>query len=77
MITMLQDKLRGHSHFDNEAALRRIAMCEDCRVVDMFENMAENQNSNSSIRNVCQWKTRTTNYEVTSTCLFQLCAVEP
>ncbi|WP_394154110.1 4Fe-4S dicluster domain-containing protein [Vibrio maritimus] len=42
MITMLQDKLRGHSHFDNEAALRRIAMCEDCRVVDMFENMAEN-----------------------------------
>lgn len=42
MITMLQDKLRGHSHFDNEESLRRIAMCEDCRVVDVFESMAEN-----------------------------------
>ncbi|CAH0525962.1 4Fe-4S binding protein [Vibrio hippocampi] len=42
MITMLQDKLRGHSHFDSETALRRIAMCEDCRVIDVFEDMAEN-----------------------------------
>ncbi|MCG9578096.1 4Fe-4S binding protein [Vibrio tubiashii] len=41
MIDMLQDKLRGHSHFADEAALNRIAMCEDCRVVDMFESMAE------------------------------------
>lgn len=41
MIDMLQDKLRGHSHFANEAALNRIAMCEDCRVVDMFEAMAD------------------------------------
>ncbi|MGF1779548.1 4Fe-4S dicluster domain-containing protein [Vibrio nomapromontoriensis] len=42
MITMLQDKLRGHSHFSDEMSLRRIAMCEDCRVVDVFEAMAEN-----------------------------------
>lgn len=41
MIDMLQDKLRGHSHFADEAALNRIAMCEDCRVVDMFEAMAD------------------------------------
>ncbi|MEF1291509.1 4Fe-4S dicluster domain-containing protein [Vibrio sp. M260118] len=41
MIDMLQSKLRGHSHFADEAALNRIAMCEDCRVVDMFESMAE------------------------------------
>ncbi|HAS8285713.1 TPA: 4Fe-4S dicluster domain-containing protein [Vibrio vulnificus] len=42
MITMLQDKLRGHSHFANDAALNRIAMCEDCRVIDVFESMAVN-----------------------------------
>ena len=42
MITMLQDKLRGHSHFTNDAALNRIAMCEDCRVIDVFESMAVN-----------------------------------
>ncbi len=41
MIDMLQDKLRGHSHFSDEAAINRIAMCEDCRVVDMFESMAQ------------------------------------
>ncbi|WP_260258454.1 4Fe-4S dicluster domain-containing protein [Vibrio intestinalis] len=41
MIDMLQDKLRGHSHFADEAAINRIAMCEDCRVIDMFEAMAD------------------------------------
>lgn len=41
MIDMLQNKLRGHSHFTDDAALNRIAMCEDCRVVDMFEAMAD------------------------------------
>ncbi|KGY10613.1 4Fe-4S dicluster domain-containing protein [Vibrio sinaloensis] len=41
MIDMLQNKLRGHSHFSDEAAINRIAMCEDCRVVDMFESMAQ------------------------------------
>ncbi|UUM31753.1 4Fe-4S binding protein [Vibrio japonicus] len=41
MIDMLQSKLRGHSHFQDESAINRIAMCEDCRVIDMFESMAE------------------------------------
>ncbi|WP_261835475.1 4Fe-4S binding protein [Vibrio ishigakensis] len=41
MVNMLQDKLRGHSHFSDETSLRRIAMCEDCRVIDMFESMAD------------------------------------
>ncbi len=40
MITMLQNKLQGHSHFADAAALNRIAMCEDCRVIDVFESMA-------------------------------------
>ncbi|MBL4294223.1 4Fe-4S binding protein [Vibrio fluvialis] len=40
MITMLQNKLRGHSNFSDQASLDRIAMCEDCRVVDVFESMA-------------------------------------
>lgn len=40
MITMLQNKLRGHSHFSDQASLDRIAMCEDCRVVNVFESMA-------------------------------------
>ena len=41
MIDMLQNKLRGHSHFSDETAINRIAMCEDCRVVDMFDSMAQ------------------------------------
>jgi ferredoxin len=41
MIDMLQTKLRGHSHFNDPAAISRIAMCEDCRVIDMFESMAD------------------------------------
>jgi len=40
MIAMLQNKLQGHSQFSDAAALNRIAMCEDCRVVDVFESMA-------------------------------------
>ncbi len=40
MITMLQNKLQGHSHFVDAASLNRIAMCEDCRVIDVFESMA-------------------------------------
>ncbi|MGL4381624.1 MAG: 4Fe-4S dicluster domain-containing protein [Vibrio sp.] len=41
MISLLQNKLRGHSHFAHPAALNRIAMCEDCRVIDLFEAMAD------------------------------------
>ncbi len=40
MIDKLQNQLRGHSHFADEEALNRIAMCEDCRVVDIFETIA-------------------------------------
>lgn len=40
MIAMLQTKLQGHSHFATAEALNRIAMCEDCRVIDVFESMA-------------------------------------
>ncbi|MBD1556864.1 4Fe-4S binding protein [Vibrio sp. S9_S30] len=39
MIDMLQDKLRGHPQFSDELAINRIAMCEDCRVVDMFSDL--------------------------------------
>lgn len=42
MIQMLQDKLRGHSHFMSEDKLRRIAMCEDCRVRDLFTDLSVN-----------------------------------
>ncbi|PMH46878.1 (Fe-S)-binding protein [Vibrio sp. 10N.286.49.B3] len=41
MIDMLQSKLRGHAHFSDDNAIRRIAMCEDCRVKDVFESMAD------------------------------------
>ncbi|QIL84434.1 4Fe-4S binding protein [Vibrio sp. HDW18] len=41
MISLLQNKLHGHSHFAHPAALNRIAMCEDCRVIDLFEAMAD------------------------------------
>ncbi|CAM4349413.1 4Fe-4S dicluster domain-containing protein [Vibrio agarivorans] len=41
MIDMLQNKLRNHSHYADEAALNRIAMCEDCRVIDVFDAMAK------------------------------------
>ncbi|GAD79080.1 4Fe-4S binding protein [Vibrio ezurae] len=41
MITMLQGKLKGHSHFSNDQAIRRIAMCEDCRVADIYDEMAK------------------------------------
>ena len=33
-------KLAGHSMFQG-AALERLKMCGDCRVVDMMENTAE------------------------------------
>lgn len=42
MIKMLQDKLRGHSQFATEDKLRRIAMCEDCRVRDIFTDLSIN-----------------------------------
>ncbi|MFM4951024.1 4Fe-4S dicluster domain-containing protein [Aeromonas dhakensis] len=39
MIRRIQQKLVGHSHFQNEAA-QRLLMCEDCRVKDVFAALA-------------------------------------
>ena len=37
MIDKMTEKLRGHWMFDNPKSLKRLQMCEDCRVVDMFD----------------------------------------
>lgn len=39
LIRRIQQKLAGHSHFQNEAAAR-LLMCEDCRVKDVFTALA-------------------------------------
>ncbi|MFM5516592.1 4Fe-4S dicluster domain-containing protein [Aeromonas dhakensis] len=39
LIRRIQQKLVGHSHFQNEAA-QRLLMCEDCRVKDVFAALA-------------------------------------
>ncbi|MGL6366654.1 4Fe-4S binding protein [Aeromonas veronii] len=39
MIRRIQQKLAGHSHFQNAAA-QRLLMCEDCRVKDVFAALA-------------------------------------
>ncbi|MGY4088397.1 4Fe-4S dicluster domain-containing protein [Aeromonas hydrophila] len=39
LIRRIQQKLAGHSHFQNEAA-QRLLMCEDCRVKDVFAAQA-------------------------------------
>lgn len=39
MIRRIQQKLAGHSHFQNEAAAR-LLMCEECRVKDVFTALA-------------------------------------
>ena len=41
MIKMLTEKLQGHSQFQGDA-IRRLSMCEDCRVRDIFSDMADN-----------------------------------
>jgi len=37
VIENMQDKLAGHWMFGNERAVRRLQMCEDCRVSDMWD----------------------------------------
>lgn len=37
MIKTITDKLKDHWMFDNTDALNRLRMCEDCRVVDLFD----------------------------------------
>ena len=39
LIRRIQQKLAGHSHFQQEAA-QRLLMCEDCRVKDVFTALA-------------------------------------
>jgi hypothetical protein len=34
----MQEKLKGHWMFQDANALRRLQMCEDCRVKDMFQH---------------------------------------
>ncbi len=41
MIENMTGKLAGHWMFENESAVRRLKMCEDCRVKDMFEESNE------------------------------------
>lgn len=40
MIDNMSAKLSGHWMFEDESRLRRLKMCEDCRVKDMFEESA-------------------------------------
>ena len=37
VITKMKQKLTGHPMFSDERAFRRLELCEDCRVKDMFE----------------------------------------
>ncbi|WP_434361436.1 4Fe-4S binding protein [Parasalinivibrio latis] len=41
MVNMLIEKLQSHSHYQDDA-IRRLSMCEDCRVRDIFTDLAEN-----------------------------------
>lgn len=38
MIKTMTEKLKGHWMFDDAAAMKRLQMCEDCRVIDMFKD---------------------------------------
>jgi hypothetical protein len=37
MMQVMTDKLKGHWMFQNAEALRRVQMCGDCRVREMFK----------------------------------------
>ncbi|MYD75700.1 MAG: hypothetical protein F4093_06450 [Gammaproteobacteria bacterium] len=37
MISRMTEKLKGHWMFDKPDALNRLRMCEDCRVIDLFD----------------------------------------
>ncbi|WP_028025029.1 4Fe-4S dicluster domain-containing protein [Enterovibrio calviensis] len=41
MINMLIEKLQNHSHFQDDA-IKRLSMCEDCRVRDIVSDMIDN-----------------------------------
>jgi hypothetical protein len=40
MLDVLSRKLAGHWMFQTEASRRRLQMCEDCRVRDLFTEQA-------------------------------------
>lgn len=40
LVNMLKEKLREHSHFKDDA-IKRLSMCEDCRVRDIFTDFIE------------------------------------
>ena len=48
MVKMLTEKLQRHSHFQGEA-IRRLSMCEDCRVRDIFEKMEKDPQSQARV----------------------------
>ncbi|WP_408900154.1 4Fe-4S binding protein [Photobacterium piscicola] len=48
MVKMLTEKLQRHSHFQGEA-IRRLSMCEDCRVRDIFEKMEQDPQSQTRV----------------------------
>ena len=37
MIARMTEKLQGHWMFEKPEAMNRLRMCEDCRVIDMFD----------------------------------------
>ena len=41
MVANMTAKLKLHSMFSGEGALKRLMMCADCRVIDMMENQNE------------------------------------
>ncbi len=41
MVDAMLGRLTGHSMFADAAALKRLQMCADCRVVDMMSNKNE------------------------------------
>jgi hypothetical protein len=41
MVEAMMGRLAGHSMFSGGAALRRLQMCADCRVVDMMSSKDE------------------------------------
>ncbi|MEC6797365.1 4Fe-4S binding protein [Photobacterium sp. S4TG1] len=48
MVKMLTEKLQRHSHFQGEA-IRRLSMCEDCRVRDIFEKMEQDPQNQTRV----------------------------
>jgi hypothetical protein len=41
MMASMTAKLRGHWMFQDDAALRRVQMCADCRVRDLYRGSAK------------------------------------